>query len=885
MRGLSSEIKIALETIVEGLKYDFLGTQTLEEVEPERVQSIAKSKTSSLSGAKKMIDRWIDSPNRPSDTVIKKHIQDVVDAADTSLGILRRALSLKINFDKLEAHKHDSAIKSKPIVLEAILDIDKEARELRDKLESGDLNMKDNDFDLGYPEKFAKGNFVDRSVYYKKRLTLKGGVIIDPHSTEGEEITIDDLSIILPKKPKKKDILYHNLKKEDQYWRRPELPRITTSNVDEYHDFIVEEFRRRMEGVWFYNNGVPTYLTGHHYFALAYCKMLDDGGFMNYREAQRDLFYFMEACLIDSRSLGLLFGKSRRTGFTYCAVAALVNRATSTSNTKHGLMSKSGTDGEEAFAKESYAFLNLPFWFRPVVRGKLDSPKELYFSAPSDNSKSKKKTRDINISEYLNTSMDWRNTKNGSYDSLKLDTYILDEVFKIESPNDVITHLSMVAPTMMPNGRVEGKMLAGSTMGIHSKGGEQGVELITSSFVKERDPKTKKTSTGLYFHFLPAQNNMEEFTDKYGKCWTIKPDKEVKNVFGEVIEQGSIEFLKAIEAQKKKQSEKAYNEQVRTYPRTLEHMMRDESTECVFNMEKILEQTDYNQTLAEDQKYTVGNFEWKDGIIDSDVEFHPRADGRFKVSWLPSKADDTYELQNRVRETNGKYFPLNTNCVRFGCDPFSYKSTHGEGSKGSIHGKTVNLPDGGAPSNKFIVEYIARPSDEVIFFEDVIKCIRFYGAPILVESNRLDLLRHMYNRGYRGFAMDRLDRPKHKLNENEKKFGGQMMSGQDILDSHIGAIGTWVQDYVGVYHDEEKRIRPLGEMGDMPFRDTLNDWLKFNPDKRTSYDATISSGLCIMACQKEKYRGKEREKKKIDIGGLVKKYNNKGNFGQPITNR
>jgi hypothetical protein len=443
----------------------------------------------------------------------------------------------------------------------------------------------------------------------------------------------------------------------------------------------------------------------------------------------------------------------------------------------------------------------------------------------------------------------------------------------------------MVAPTMMPNGRVEGKMLAGSTMGTHSKGGEQGVELITSSFVKERDPKTKKTSTGLYFHFLPAQNNMKEFTDKYGKCWTIKPDKEVKNVFGEVIEQGSIEFLKAIEAQKKKQSEKAYNEQVRTYPRTLEHMMRDESTECVFNMEKILEQTDYNQTLAEDQKYTVGNFEWKDGIIDSDVEFHPRADGRFKVSWLPSKADDTYELQNRVRETNDKYFPLNTNCVRFGCDPFSYKSTHGEGSKGSIHGKTVNLPDGGAPSNKFIVEYIARPSDEVIFFEDVIKCIRFYGAPILVESNRLDLLRHMYNRGYRGFAMDRLDRPKHKFNDNQKKFGGQMMSGQDILDSHIGAIGTWVQDYVGVYHDEEKRLRPLGEMGDMPFRDTLNDWLKFNPDKRTSFDATISSGLCIMACQKEKYRGKEREKKKIDIGGLVKKYNNKGNFGQPITNR
>ena len=883
MIGLSTEIKLALDTIIKGLEFDFLGEQKLSEVEPERMKSIAKSKTSSLSGAKKIIERWIDSPSKPSDKVIKKYIKGVVKAADSSLSILREALSIEIDFNTLEAHKHDSAINSKPIILESILDIEREVRDLRDKLESGDLTMKDNDFQLGYPEKFAKGAFVDRSVYYKKRLNTEGGVIIDPHSTEGDTREIDDLLIILPQEPEnKKDILFHDLPKKDQHWKRPEQPRITTSNSDDWHDYIVEELRRRMEGVWFYNNGVATYLTGHHYFALTYCKMLDDGGFMNYREAQRDLFYFIEACLVDNRSLGILFGKSRRTGFTYCAIAVKVNRATSTSNTKHGLMSKSGADGEEAFAKESYAFLNLPFWFRPVVRGKLDSPKELYFSAPSDNSKVKKKSRDMNISEYLNTSMDWRNTKNGSYDSIKLDTYILDEVFKIESPNDVITHLSMVAPTMMPNGRVKGKMLAGSTMGLHAKGGEQGVELITSSFVSERDPRTKKTATGLYFHFLPAQNNMEEFTDIYGKCWDIKPEKEVKNVFGEIIVQGSLDYLKAIEEQKRRQSEKAYNEQIRTYPRTLEHMMRDEATECVFNMEKILEQNDYNQALADEEKFTVGNFEWVDGVVDAKVEFHPRPDGRFKVSWLPSRADGTFDLQNRVRESNGKFYPLNTNCVRFGCDPFSYKSTHGEGSKGSIHGKTVNLPDGGAPANKFVVEYLARPSDEFIFFEDVIKCIKFYGAPILVESNRLDLLRHMFNRGYRGFAMDRLDRPKHKLNDNEKKYGGQMMSGQDILDSHIGAIGTWVQDYVGVYHDGAKMLRPIDEMGDMPFKETLVDWLKFDPDKRTKFDATISSGLCIMACQGEKYRGRETEKKKIDIGSILKKYNNKGSFGKEI---
>ena len=244
--------------------------------------------------------------------------------------------------------------------------------------------------------------------------------------------------------------------------------------------------------------------------------------------------------------------------------------------------------------------------------------------------------------------------------------------------------------------------------------------------------------------------------------------------------------------------------------------------------------------------------------------------------------DSTEHLRNRVKEVNGKFFPLNLQCVRFGCDPFSLKSTHGKGSKGGLHGKTIVAPEGGAPSNKFVVEYLARPSDETVFFEDVIKCIRFYGAPILVESNRIDLLRHMRNRGYRGFAMNRLDRPKKKLNPNEMEYGGQPMSGQDILDSHMNAIGLWIEQYVGEYADEEKKVRKIGEMGDMPFQDTLKDWLRFNPDKRTEYDATISSGLAIMACNENKYQPKPKAPKRNHVKTLLKKYNNQGSISTAI---
>jgi hypothetical protein len=243
------------------------------------------------------------------------------------------------------------------------------------------------------------------------------------------------------------------------------------------------------------------------------------------------------------------------------------------------MTSKSSDDVEEVWAKYSYAFLNLPFWLRPVVRGREDSTVGLEFSKPSNNSKEAKKSRDTKTTDYLNSVIDHRPTKNDSYDSVKLDFYLGDEAFKWTKPMDYIAHLGMVAPTMMPAGRVVGWCALGSTMGAMAKGGDQFVEILKGSNVLERNETTGKTSTALYRHFLPAQKNMFEFTDKYGRCWVEAPpeDMEVYNIYGERITMGSEEYLIAVEDQKRKQSDKALNEQLRTYPRNWSHVFRDDS--------------------------------------------------------------------------------------------------------------------------------------------------------------------------------------------------------------------------------------------------------------------------------------------------------------------
>ena len=65
----------------------------------------------------------------------------------------------------------------------------------------------------------------------------------------------------------------------------------------------------------------------------------------------------------------------------------------------------------------------------------------------------------------------------------------------------------------------------------------------------------------------------------------------------------------------------------------------------------------------------------------------------------------------------------------------------------------------------------------------------------------------------------------------------------------------------------------------MPFTRTLEDWAKFDITNRTKFDASISSGLAIMATQKHLYVS-EKKQSKIKIN--FAKYSNKGNISEII---
>lgn len=844
MQGLSSDIEFAVKTILNGLELPL----DIEDTEDDKIKRVLDSKVSAFKHSKELMNDWVQSPNAPSAKTLRYYVERMVLAGDGSVHILREALRKEIDYKKLDQTKIADAIKAKSTILQYIRQLDRGIMELRVQLEDDKFQLGEREFKLGFPERFAKGDFFPEENYHKEWYNEKeDAIMICPLGTKGEIIELDGLKVQLPKKPKKSEILFSDLPKKEQYWRREEEPDgLNPDSEDAFAEYIYKQYKRRREGVWFMNNGEAVYLTGEAWFALQHCKMRDNGGFMDFRYAQLNMFYFAKACILDPRCMGELFVKSRRTGFTYILLAIMLHYATSKRNINIGLTSQSDEDAKKAFMKWTYMLRNLPFYFIPVVRGAIDSEKKIEFALPPDKSKASKLARKNKAKDYLNVIVDYQPTKDGSYDGQKMFIYLGDEASKWKKPANYENHWGRISPTFDEGGDIVGKAFIGSTVNPMKQGGEEFKKLYFSSLINKRDPVTERTPSGLYSYFLPAHKNMTKFTDKYGVCWEATPPKGTLNTKGKPIKTGSVAFLEARRKAKKKESDIAYNEELRAFPMTVLEALRDEAKQNVLPMEKIIEQIEYcESSIILEQFITRGNFMWDDPIKRDKVSWYPDPNGRFKVTWLPPK----HLQNNRRKNARGIYEPLNAHMGCFGADTYDIEGTvSGKGSKGALIGVTGFNMSGDAPSNQIFLEYINRTELSETFFEDVLMACVFYGMPLLAENNKPRLLYHFYHKGHRGFSLSRPDKPTAQLSKTEKLIGGIPSSSKDVITTHASFVENFIVNFVGVYNepDETKRVREFGEMGNMFFLDTLKDWLAFDLSDREKSDATIATGYALM---------------------------------------
>jgi hypothetical protein len=700
-------------------------------------------------------------------------------------------------------------------------------------------------------------------------------IVISKDGTLGEIVQINNLNIGLPKQPQ--SVYKRSQTKEEQYWEAKDYPKalkplqtifqwneMNKDFKETWVPYIEEEFDRRDNGFWFYNNGNPTYITGSHYMYLQWTKI--DVGKPEYRESNRIFFIYWEACKADERCYGMCYLKNRRSGFSFMSSAEVVNQATITSDSRFGILSKTGADAKKMFTDKVVPIsVNYPFFFKPIQDG-MDRPKsELAYRVPASKltRKSISNTSQLSTLQGLDTTIDWKNTGDNSYDGEKLALLVHDESGKWEKPDNILNNWRVTKTCLRLGSRVIGKCMMGSTSNALEKGGGNFKKLYYDSDTSNRN-SNGQTKSGLYNLFIPMEWNMEGFIDMYGQPVLETPKSQTVSTNGDYIHQSALEYWQN-EVDSLKNDPDALNEYYRQFPRTESHAFRDESKNTLFNLTRIYEQIDYNDSFAIKSTITRGNFYWRNGQRDTEVIFNPESKGRFFLSWIPSA-----NLMNNVEVINGKKYPGNKRIGSFGCDSYDISGTvGGGGSKGSLHGMTkFHMED--APTNMFFLEYISRPQTAEIFYEDVLMALHFYGMPILVENNKPRLLYYLKDRGYRGFSMNRPDKHKNILSKAERELGG-IPSSQAVISVHAEHIESYIQENVGVINDQNHS--DFGSCGNMFFNRTLLDWANYDINNRTRFDATVSSGFAIMANHATRGRAEE---KRNQINLNFAKYSNKG---------
>ena len=683
-------------------------------------------------------------------------------------------------------------------------------------------------------------------------------VIVSKDGTLGDIYNIQNLRVGLPAEPEKVNYKHNK-------WHVDELPkelsriktqfdwnRRDTAFKSQWVDYIEEEFKRRDLGFWFINNKIKTYITGSHYMYLQWAKT--DVGHPDFREANRIFYLFWEACKADNRCFGMCYLKNRRSGFSFMASSEVINIATSTRDSSIGIMSKTGTDAKMMFTGKVVPVINnYPFFFMPTRDGNTTPVTELAFRVPSSKitRKNMDKQEDVEV-DGLDTTITWKNTADNSFDGQKLKILVEDEAAKLEKPNNILNGWRVRKTCLRLGSRIIGKCMMGSTSNALDKGGDNYKKMYSDSDVRNRNANGQ-TKSGLYALFIPMDYNYEGYIDEFGHAVLHDPETPVRSAQeGELIYNGVITSWQN-EVDSLKSDPDALNEHYRQFPRTESHAFRDETKSSLFNLTKIYQQIDYNDSLLQDHVVTRGYFHWKNGEKDTEVIWTPDKNGRFLVSWIPEMS-----LRNNFITKNGNKYPGNEYIGAFGCDPYDISGATFGGSNGSLHGLTkYNMAN--APSNAFFLEYIARPQTSEIFFEEILMACVFYGMPMLCENNKARLLYHFKNRGYRAFSMNRPDKHFNKLSFTEREIGGIPSSSEDIMQAHATAIETYIERHVG--YDLEGNYRQPDEIGNMAFTKTLQDWAKFDVNNRTKFDASISSGYAIMANQKHVYIPEKKESK------------------------
>lgn len=675
------------------------------------------------------------------------------------------------------------------------------------------------------------------------------------------------IKIDLPEPPEYHLIPGFGLPARDQKWEAPKLPRRLKDLQQKYEtldeiweeleshqdiyeheiDFIKKAWHYRLNGYWFFNNGIPTYIDGWHYFYCAWWHI--DVGLPKYRDRDRRFFLFARKIFVETQAprcdekgfavknedgeyewidfgkrlfYGFNYPKHRREGATYKAECVNYEIISRTLGAWGGIQSMNDVQSRKCFLRHLVApWKKLPFFFKPNYEGSTSPKTELSFSPPAKrlSSRGALSTSELGLESGINYEM----ADPSAYDGDKLYFHHDDEVGKLKKGLSCWDRHGVVKECLVMGSEIIGFTIKTSTVGEMERGGGRIFkhQCQMSDYYK-RTPNGQ-TPSGLAVLFIPADDGLQGFIDEYGMSITGTPTKEQAAYIGRNI--GAREYLLNrrkgyIDAG----DQEGLSEEIRLYPIRFAECFRTAAKSSGFNMHKL---ESYIDDLSFSKNLTVrGNFVWKDNKRDSSVLFIEHPNGKFIVSHQLDMVEANRKYWSDEEET---WKPGNAHWGVAGGDPFKFNKTeqNRKSNGGGAVVKKGRIKDGDfSMKRNFACTYSNRTFDKNEYGEDMLMMCVYYGVQMFPEINVPFLWDYFDERGYGGFLLYKVDP---KTFEFGKTPGGQTSEKikQDIFTEWM----TWIENEA----DMEKHIEVLEECRDIE-----------GPEDMPNYDLFSAGGYALL---------------------------------------
>lgn len=670
----------------------------------------------------------------------------------------------------------------------------------------------------------------------------------------------DKYDYILPELPSEHEILYYDLPKEEQYWRREEwdFKEINEKwSDDQKIKFVTREIRRRTYGLYFYNKGVITYISGSHYFFLQYWKMPTKEGmtYATFRRYQKEFYYFLNLTRTDDYCEGGAVAKPRRVGVTAMKSADTLNLAMLTPDRKFSYQSKKLDDAIEnnfepiKYNLERYPSIKLSNGaevFAPKI-AKI-TQKKIILAAPqekvtgTENNKKRRaansKTDELNTQIYVVATVENADDGKGTFEIGR------DEVSKYDEKINIMNMLRILRPVCKVGTTQVGKIYFFTTSDEEDTGNFENWKTIYfgSSYANRIN---RKTEMGLYNYFIDAKYSIEgkmldendteiELFDKYGECNEELALAYINNEKRPYIMSGDLSGLQAI---------------TRQYPTSEREAFESSSTAtCYDNPRLSIQEHEIEirlkniQAGREDYPFvTVGNL--IEIVRDREVVFNPDKNGHWHVYHLP---DDRWKNKTYT-DRYGYLNPDDTSPYLWTADPPDYREFINDGSKSAIVIGSMadsSLPYGG---EALCARYLHRPINP----NDVIKNVRmaaiFWAAKGMPETNKAWLATDLM----KGRDDDKNDREKmgrflltwdkdlrifRQWRYNETEIAG-FYSGSKSIEMYVRDTAMYLKEIHDKTTPELDRIKTIWDT------ELIKQLKAFDPTKTTKFDLAVAFSI------------------------------------------